>query len=329
VNDELDEISTLAIAGDADGLSHAYVRRAGDHLEAGRMIEAIDDLAAAARLHAQLGRPADAARCTQAAATALRAIGKIEAAVAAAEEAIQLAPPASPQFVSAQTELGEGQLMSGHPRAAIAAFEAALRCGTDLGLLPTVQAALHRRIAFAATMLPDPELAANASRRAAELFEAGGHASGAATARVEAATALVAAGLAATQALAEARVSAENAPHALADLELLETARSLAARDTEAALAHARAARQHALAANAVLQYTAAAFAIADLLDARGDRTGAYDSLAVGWVTAGDRIGDPHAAALFRPKLEQLRDHWGAVAFEQIKTAYYAARKTS
>src|SRR5262249_39087065 len=104
--DELDEIATLAVAGDADGLSRAYVRRAGDHLEAGRMSEAIEDLAAAARLHAQLGRPADASRCTQAAATTLRAIGKIEASVAAAEEAIELAPALSPQLVSAQTELG-------------------------------------------------------------------------------------------------------------------------------------------------------------------------------------------------------------------------------
>lgn len=327
--DELDEISALAIAGDLDGLSRAYVRRAGDHLEAGRMIDAIDDLHAAARLHIQFDRPADASRCMQAAATSLRALGKIDAAIAAATEAVALAPPASPQLVSGQTELGESQLMSGSPREAITAFEAALRCGSDLGLLPTVQAALHRRIAFAATMLPDPELAAAASRRAAELFEQGGHASGAATARIEAATALVAAGLGATRAIAEARASAADDPHALADLALLETALALARRDGATALTHARAARTHALAANAVLQYTAAAFAIADILDARGDRPGAYDSLVVGWVTAGDRIGEPHAAALFRPKLEQLRTRWGAAAFDDIKTAYYAARKTS
>jgi hypothetical protein len=65
------------------------------------------------------------------------------------------------------------------------------------------------------------------------------------------------------------------------------------------------------------------------MLDHAGDRAGAYDSLAVGWVTAGKQIGDTAAAALFAPKLAEMRVRWGEEAFAAVKQAYYAERGRS
>ena len=328
--DELDDVARAALEGDLEGVSRALVRRAGDKLAAGKLDAAADDLASAADLHERGGRLLDASRCNQARATTLRALGQLEASVDCALRARALAPADSPLRVSACTELGEGYLSSGRMTEAIEAYQGAVACGAAIGLLPVAQAAIVRRIAMARSMLGDHLGAASAARDAAALFAQAGETGGASAARVEAATALVAAGLGgpATQAIAEARAGAGGDPAALADLELLETARAMAADRLDDSLAHARHARAYALEAGAVLQYTGAAFAIAELLDRRGDRAGAYDSLAVGWVTAGDRIGEPHAAALFRPKLEELRARWGVAAFDAVKTAYYASRRS-
>ncbi len=321
--DELDnEVTRLALAGDLAGVAGALVRRAGAELAAGKLDEAAGDLASAADLHERGDRLEDASRCNQARATTLRALGQLDASIACATHARALAPDDSPLLVSACTELGEGYLSCGRIAEALEAYELAVACGARIGLLPMSQAAIQRRIAMARSMLGDYPGAALSAQRAAALFTEAGHAAGASAARVEAATALVADGLDAVGAIAAAREGADAA--ALADLELLETAQTMAADRLDDALAHARRARAHALDARAVLPYAGAAFAIAELLDRRGDREGAYDSLAVGWVTAADRIGEAHAAALFRGKLEELRVRWGAAVFDQVKTAYYA-----
>jgi hypothetical protein len=198
-------------------------------------------------------------------------------------------------------------------------------------MIPVARAALHRRIAIAHSLAGNAAQAAGAAETAAELYAEAGHPGAAARARIEAATALAEAGLASAsaRAIAVARDAAGDDRAAQAELDLLESARALQAGDAAAALSHARHARSEALAGGAVLPYAAAAIAIAELLDRVGDREGAYDSLAVGWVTAGDKIGNELAGALFRPQLEALRARWGATAFDEVKAAYYARRRGS
>ena len=72
-----------------------------------------------------------------------------------------------------------------------------------------------------------------------------------------------------------------------------------------------------------MLTYIGAAIAIAEMLDVGGDRAGAYDSLAVGWVTAGDRIGQAAAGGLFRPQLK------AAAAVGDVEFARVRARTTT
>lgn len=330
-DDELDDVARFSIAGDLDALADALVRRATTRLDAGAFADAASDLERAAEIHHAAGRSYDEARLTHARATALRAAGQLDAALACARQATQLAPEASPARVSAETELGEGHLMAGRTAEAIGAYRTALDHGVRAGLSPIAQAALYRRIALAHSIAGEHAAASAAAQRAAELYAEAGHAGGTAAASVEAATALVAAGLygPADRAIARARESAGQDAAALADVELIEVARAIASRDVDGALRHARAARSRALEGGAVLAYVGAALAIAELLEDRDDRAGAYESLAVGWVTTADKIGQAHAAALFQPRLAELRARWGAAAFDAVKDAYYAARRTT
>ncbi len=96
--------------------------------------------------------------------------------------------------------------------------------------------------------------------------------------------------------------------------------------DLPAALTHARRARAEALAARSPLDYVAAAFAIAELSEAGGDRGSAYESLAVGWVTLADLVGAEAARAVFAPSLIARRDRWGASEFAAVKARYEESR---
>jgi hypothetical protein len=113
----------------------------------------------------------------------------------------------------------------------------------------------------------------------------------------------------------------------LADLHLLLTAHALDRRDGAAAMAAAQAARTEALAANAPTSYSGAALAIAQLAESAGDRLGAYEALAVGWVTLADLLGRDLARMTFEPKLKEMRERWGATAFDEIKKMYEAHRQ--
>lgn len=330
---QIDAEVDAARAGDPVALAEVLVRRAALRLRAGQFADAAGDLDEAAAIHQAGGRPVDEARCAHFAATCLRAAGRLDEAVERAERARAIGPEATPPRASAEAELGETRMMQRRWRDAEAAYRAALDHGRRAGLVPLVQAALQRRIAQACSFDGRPVDAAAAANEAVGLYEQVGRGADARAARVEAASALTEAGLAgpSAHALGEARSAALAADDqaVLADLALLDAARALAARRADEALGHARAARQHALDGDAPLPYLGAAATIAELLDAAGDRAGAYDSLAVGWVTLGDKLGAEAAAALFRPLLTAMRVRWGVAEFDRVKDAYYAARRRS
>ena len=315
-----------------DARIDALVRRAAARLDAAAFDDAAADLDEAARLQGEAGRPGDEARLRHARATALRAAGRLDDAAASAARARELSPDGTPLRVAVDTELGEVRLLQGRSDDAIGCYRRALEAGRSAGLLPVAQAALLRRIALAEGLAGRAAEAARAAAEAGALYDASGRELDGNRARVEAATALVGAGLSgAGAAIASARRAAEAADDqaALAELALLASAQALDARRPDEALAQARAARQHALDGGAVLPYVGAAIAIAELLEVAGDRLGAYESLAVGWVTTGDQVGSDAAGQLFRPRLRALRDRWGAEAFDAVKAEYYAARGRS
>lgn len=307
------------------------VRRAAQRITSGELPDAAADLEAAADAHAGAARPLDESRVRQALATVQRTMGALDAAEASALRARELAPAESPLLVSAETELGEIYLFGGRHAEAIAQYEAALREGRALGLVDVARAGLHRRIAIAFALAGNHTQAALAAEDAAQLYTQAGVEGAATRSRIESATALVEAGLAgaATRAIDVARRAAASDHAALAELDLLESARALRAKDSGRALEYAQSARTEALEGGAVLPYVAAALAIADLLEHGGDRVGAYRSLAVGWVTAADRIGQELAATMFRAPLQSQRDRWGEAAFDTVKAEYYATRRRS
>jgi hypothetical protein len=77
------------------------------------------------------------------------------------------------------------------------------------------------------------------------------------------------------------------------------------------------------------VRYVAAAQAIAELTEAGGDRAGAYESLAVGFVTVADLLGKEIAHACFDPALLGLRTRWGPEGFDAVKRAYEARRRAA
>jgi tetratricopeptide (TPR) repeat protein len=307
------------------------VERAADRIAAGELAEAAADLQSAADLDRDARLTLDESRVRQALSTVQRSLGMFEEAELNARRAGDLAPAKTPFAVAAATELGEVLLLSGRPREAVACYREALRHGASIGIIPVAQAALHRRITIAYALAGDHADAALAAEEAAALYAQAGHATAATRSRIEEATSLVEAGLAsaATRAIADARAAAPGDHGAQAELALLESARAVLDRDPTHALALAKRARQHALDGNALLPYVAAALAIAELLDRAGDRVGAYSSLAVGWVTAGDKIGNDLAASMFRAPLEAQRARWGQAEFDAVKADYYARRQRS
>ena len=54
---------------------------------------------------------------------------------------------------------------------------------------------------------------------------------------------------------------------------------------------------------------------------------GAYEALAVGWVTLADLLGGDLARLAFEPKLMEIRERWGAPAFDTVKKIYEAHRQ--
>jgi hypothetical protein len=68
---------------------------------------------------------------------------------------------------------------------------------------------------------------------------------------------------------------------------------------------------------------------IAELAEAAGNRQEAYAALATGWATLGDLLGSDAARLSFEPKLRDARARWGPMAFDEIKKAYEALRRSA
>lgn len=319
--------------GDPDDIAEALARHANALVQAGQIALARQALDEAADIHHRRGRTYDEARCIHLAATLCRLEGRPGDARERAERALGLVEANTPIAVSAATELGEIALLEGKATEAADAYARALASGEAAGMVETARAALLRKRAIALAAAARHREAAADLATASELLVRAGDARNALRALLEEAAALQQGGFTADaeQVKARARQMAEaTRDHvARADLDLLDSTQAITRGDVAAALAAARLARQHALDGVAPILYVSASLAIAQLAEATGDRLGAYEALAVGWVTLGDLLGREVARASFEPKLLELRERWGAGAFAEVKAAYEARRRAA
>jgi hypothetical protein len=316
---------------DPDDLARALAVHANTLVTRGQLDAARRELDEAAAIHHRRDRAYDEAQCTYLAATLARLTGDLDGAKTRAAHAARLAQPGTPLAVSAATELGEIALAARDGGGAADAFGRALAEGEAAGIGMPARAALLRKCAIARVASGQHGAAARDLAEAHDLFMRSGDTATAIRTRVEEATARLQGGDDAGTArlLREATEAATAAGdhQALADLALLQVTRAVGAGDTAAALAAAHEARAAALAAVAPVRYVGAAVAIAELSEARGDRRGAYEALAVGLATLGDLLGRDAAKALCEPKLLAMRERWGPEAFAAVKADYEARQR--
>jgi tetratricopeptide (TPR) repeat protein len=319
--------------GSADDLAEALALHANALIQTGQFGSAQVDLDEAATIHRERGRLYDDARCTQMAGALCRMAGHLGEAKKRANRVLELSQSKGALAVSAYTELGEIALVEKNNVAATQAFSAALATGEDIGQVDSARAALLRKRATALTAMKQYQDAVHDLETAHELLMRSGDRATATRALIEVATALRYAGqfsdAEATVRRAMKLAEPVNDHAALADLHLLVAARALDQRDAAAALASTLAAREHALAGNAPSAYIGAAHVIAELSEAAGNRLQAYEALATGWATLGDLLGSEVARLSFEPKLRDARARWGPMAFDEIKNAYDAQRRSA
>jgi tetratricopeptide (TPR) repeat protein len=317
--------------GDADDTAEFLAVHANDLLQNGQIADARMELDEAAAIHRARGRVYDEARCTQFAATLCRFEGQLDEAKSRCSRTLALCGSKGPMAVSAYAELGEIAFTEGNSPDAAEAYGAALDAGDATGLADPARAAILRKRAVALTAARRYHDAVRDLESAHLLLMRTGDRAGAIRALIEEATAFRHAGLVAeaerivSRAMGPAKQDGDHA--ALADLHLLLAAQALDRRDAAAAMREAQTARAEALAARAPTSYIGAAHAIAQLAESAGDRLGAYEALATGWVTLGDLLGSDLARMSFEPKLKEMRERWGAEAFGEVKKSYEARRR--
>ncbi|CCH32174.1 hypothetical protein ABZ816_34575 [Actinosynnema sp. NPDC047251] len=302
------------------------VRLANQALEAGDPSTAAERLVEAADVHGSTDPRGRAVLLSQA-AVLFRLADRADDAATAARTAWDTTADVGTRRAAA-VELSEVARSSGDPDTAAAWLYRALPSADPVGRarilvkLANLEAAAGRFTA-----------AVRAGEEAAGALEGTGHAGEAVRVRLELGGALLAAGdparatFVVEQCLAAARARDDAA--ALAEGHLVAMAIALRRGDDVRAGAAAASARAEALRAGSAVPYLAAAAAQARLAETAGDRVGAYGSLAVAWVTLGDLVGREAGRAMVEPLLLDLRQGWGAGAFDQARSAYEDRRRAA
>ncbi|MFH1467538.1 MAG: hypothetical protein ABIO70_24345 [Pseudomonadota bacterium] len=316
---------------DAQRIVDARLARADHFVKRGMLARARQEILDAAAVERSRGADQAEAHCHQMLASLYRLDGDTTAARAEALRALDLAAVGTPVATAACTELGEIATLAGDATAAAHAYAQALEHGKRAGLKIPHQLTLVLRqaeaLAHAARANEAAALLADGRARAEQAGELG------AAVRCGVAEATLwhqigdperALDL---QRRIEAQAHALGDHKALADLAMLAGTRALERGELGLASEAIRAARGHALDAADPAAYIASAVALSRALDQAGDRVGAYEALAVGWVTLGDLLGAELAQQAFKPPLLDLARRWGRVAFDAAKGAYEARRR--
>jgi tetratricopeptide (TPR) repeat protein len=280
-------------------------------------------------LHRKARRTDDEARCLVLLATCRRLAGDLDRASTAVERARRLTPGFSKASLEAAVEYAEVAAAKQDHQSACRSLELAITCRRRLELpRDNAEARLLRRrgLLFGADGQPDRAVAD--LREAASIFESIGESHSAQRMLVELAT-FVRTNVpdAFAGALAEARAAVADDAALNGELDLLEGAVAVDEGRLEDARTLTVRARDRALASVQPTLYIGSCLALAELADLEGDRVGAYETLAVGWVTLGDLVGRDVAEAVFEPQLSVLRQRWGDEAFDAARAAYADERR--
>ncbi len=316
-----------------DQEAHELMQSALALIPGGAWRDAARALEAAAMLHARAGRAYDEARCLQLAATLARSSGDAGDAGRLAARAASVAPEDRPLEVSIAAEIAEIASGEGRQSDAVDAWTVALETGRDAGLGADAATAVLLRRAAALLALGRLEPAADDYREAFRLLDDGPDAGRAPFVAVEHARLLLEHGHAAhaereIEAL-EARVGTEPADaHLLAETHVLRARLARAAGEIDRAVDFALRSREAALLAVAPVAYFAASVELAEALQTRDDRTGAYGALAAAWATLSDLLGGEVARSWVEPCLVARRIEWGRDGFEDARRRYEARRRS-
>lgn len=317
--------------GKPEEIADALVEYASALIESGQIAEACAAMNEATQLYHGLQQFIDEARCSHLTASFYRFIGELVKAQERAEYALSLVEPGTPIAVSATAELGEIAFLTGKMQLAANYYLESLKHGEIAGLLPRLQAELLRKRAFALSQAQNLDDAFQALQQALSLVQQSENADLAVRIQIEQATAqqLLGNWEDAEEIVQKAQKQAFslNDGLALADLCLLQSTYCLETGNIASARVIAEMARGYALQASAPVQYVGAAIAISDFANVQQDWIGAYEALAVGWVTLSDLMGAEVGEASFKPKLLELRNRWGVEKFNSIRVAYEAHRR--
>lgn len=307
------------------------VARANAALSRGELVDAADLFERAAQAHVDAACPELATNGYRLAAMIALIVGAPERGATLALRALATAAEPRARFAALVT-LAEAHRHAGRAVDAVEHLSEAIDLAESGGAAvasPVEHAALLRRRAGVHHALGQSGDAVLALRRAEELLAAAGEHAQAAVTDLELAGLLddPAAG---PEALAAARGHAIEAASeaALAQVDAAEATAALEGGDVPRARALYGSARDRALEVVDPATYIAAVNGLAMACELGGDRVAAYGSLASGWVTISDLLGDGVGAEAFRPPLQRLRERWGAADFARIKAAHDAARRT-
>lgn len=316
-----------------EGTAEDLLVQADRCVRTGQLDEAVLHIAQAAQIYADAGLTAEEARCRALAAAAARMAGNPDAPREPA--GVLLPGPVGADEggdLQATAEIAESLLAAEQLEEAIEKYSAALELLHGSGVHESaIEAVLLRKRGLARAQADQVESAIHDLQAAACEFVVADQPREHRAVLVEAAT------LATERSTAErgqllrerARRTADQAQDsdALVDLDLLEAALAIDRRDLDAALDLTVQARQRALDASVPLKYLAAAVALSDLHDLRGEREDAYEALTTGWETLEDLVGGDAARVVVQPRLQRLVQRWGAPQFRAVQTGYEQRRR--
>jgi tetratricopeptide (TPR) repeat protein len=267
----------------------------------------------------------------QLAATLRRSIGDTQSAEGLVKRAGDIPVDDLPLSVSIAAESAATAAAEGRFVDAVANWSVAIQKGSEAGLLADGLSALFRNRGVAFIALDRLAQAEADFARAFDLTRSA-HGDDVATfILVDQANHLCDAGqvlvVKAMMGRLEALAARTSSLHLRGELELLFARLSIEDGDLQAAEAHARQARSHALKAVAPVTYFSAGVKLADVLETRGDRLQAYGVLATTWATLSDVIGKDAARSWIEPCLAAYRIKWGEQSFEKAKDEYDAQRR--
>jgi len=291
---------------------------AREAVQKGEPERAVAELSSAARQHADGGDVADASHCLSQAATIARLAGDLDGAREMAASALEWAGGDDALARAAAVELAEIELLREiYPKAA---EHLARARSHDHGASRELCLAMAMKHAEAHLLSGQGREAEEAWSQALELAD--DDAAACAVLLARRATLLQAVGSpGAPAAILRAKLVADVAHDrgALADLALLDCAVAIDEHDPARAIRAATNAVEHALACGDVTTFVSAGSVLWRLHETNGDRLAAFQSARGSLSRLLPLVGEEMAVSAIAPFLSEMRESWGAEAFDAIR----------